>query len=50
MKERWKEREGERRERWIDKDRKEIKVERKEGRKGERKERWIDRERKKRWK
>ena len=45
-------------ERWIDKDRKEIKVERKAGtkgerkveRKGERKERWIDRERKKRWK
>lgn len=54
IKERWKERKGERRERWIDKDRKEIKVERKGGRKGERKverkgerkERWINRQRK----
>lgn len=30
MKDRWKERKGERRERWLDKDKKEIKVERKE--------------------
>lgn len=46
MKERWKERKGERRERWIDKDRKEIKVERKEGRVEEKKDGLIEKERK----